>query len=444
MQEFIPPRNKYPQCMEYLGNNKYKCTENKFPIITVKPENLPIVCDLCPNKKQVNINSLADDDTIQYPGLFGLASNFGKAVINYAKSGFKNVTPEQYKNRLNICSTCEHYDNGRCKHVGCGCFLSTKAWLSSEKCPIDKWIDIRGFEMSNGEIYIPRQENPLSYIKTSKLIIDTYELVKILPTDIDIVVGSARSGMLPATTLACHYHRPLYSVDDAHMSYVGNGWRLKDFQLENPQKILLIEDTVYNGNTIDKCTNVIQNKYPNAQILKTVIYCHTRSLDHVNYYVAELNGNHYLEWNLFNSAMVQHAMIDFDGILCQDAKKEDDDDGEKYANFIKNAIPKNFVRRVPIRHIVTARMEKYRSETLYWLDKHGMKVEKLTMGNWEKLKHRTVQKVIDLKASEYLDSPLDIFVESCPYQAEEIFRITQKNVLCPEIGYVLSNNKSEN
>lgn len=460
---FIPGRNQYPECMEYLGDNKYKCRENKFPVLTVSPDKLPIICTMCPNKRQQNINSILIDekridsnaidenkDDSQYPSIFGLAKNFGKAMFNYAKSGFKNVTIEQYKDRLKICQgdidtqRCEHYDNGRCKHVNCGCFLSKKAWLSSEKCPINKWPDLKstGFWMPNGELFIPKKENPLSYIKTTQLIDNTYQLVKILPTDFDIIVGSARSGMLPATTLACHYHRPLFSVDDAQINYIGNGWRLKDFKLKEPNKILLVEDTVYNGNTINKCANIIQNKYPHAQILKVAIYCHTKSLDHVDYYISELNGNHYLEWNLFNSAMIKYAIIDFDGILCEDATREEDDDGEKYLNFIKNAIPKNFIRRIPIKHIVTARMEKYRSETLYWLDKHDMQVEKLTMGDWTSLSDRTIQKVIDMKSKTYLESDANIFIESCPYQAKAIFEITKKNVLCPEIGYVLSNGSN--
>ena len=45
------------------------------------------------------------------------------------KQLFKDIKP-QYKDRLKVCQgdvgipQCEHYDNGRCKHVDCGCFLS--------------------------------------------------------------------------------------------------------------------------------------------------------------------------------------------------------------------------------------------------------------------------------------------------------------------------------
>lgn len=93
----------------------------------------------------------------QYPSTITLAKNFGKAMLNYAKSGFKHVTVEQYKDRLNICQgdigvkKCEHYDNGRCKHVDCGCFLSKKAWLSTENCPLGKWPKIEDIKQDNKE-----------------------------------------------------------------------------------------------------------------------------------------------------------------------------------------------------------------------------------------------------------------------------------------------------
>jgi hypothetical protein len=94
---------------------------------------------------------------MKYPSTINLVKNFSKAMINYAKSGFKHVTVEQYKDRLKVCQgdigvqRCEHYDNGRCKHVDCGCFLSKKAWLATENCPIGKWLKIEDNKEDNKE-----------------------------------------------------------------------------------------------------------------------------------------------------------------------------------------------------------------------------------------------------------------------------------------------------
>ena len=46
---------------------------------------------------------------------------------------------DTYKRRINICTTCEHFDPtlNRCKL--CKCFLLLKAVLKEQKCPERKW-----------------------------------------------------------------------------------------------------------------------------------------------------------------------------------------------------------------------------------------------------------------------------------------------------------------
>lgn len=133
---------QYPKCMIKIDSNVYKCALNKFHPIIVKDKNLPIICHLCPLSTQLEVMS---NDNIKYPNTVQLAKNFIEAVIRYASSGFVNVNENEYKERLAICigtnnnTPCEYYDNGRCKHVDCGCFLSKKAWWASENCPENKW-----------------------------------------------------------------------------------------------------------------------------------------------------------------------------------------------------------------------------------------------------------------------------------------------------------------
>lgn len=69
--------------------------------------------------------------------IFKKIIRFLKAIKKYAGGGFKNVTLSEYTERLNICAVCPEQENGICKK--CGCFLSKKAWWSTEDCPIDKW-----------------------------------------------------------------------------------------------------------------------------------------------------------------------------------------------------------------------------------------------------------------------------------------------------------------
>lgn len=71
------------------------------------------------------------------------------SILNYATSGFKNVDEKIKLDRLNICKSCEYFNESlhQCRH--CGCFLQIKTSWASEKCPIDKW---------NSEIEVKNQE----------------------------------------------------------------------------------------------------------------------------------------------------------------------------------------------------------------------------------------------------------------------------------------------
>lgn len=67
----------------------------------------------------------------------GTAGRVILAGIKYTANGFQNVENAQYHKRLLVCATCDRNDNGKC--LECGCFLSIKAKMATEKCPLNKW-----------------------------------------------------------------------------------------------------------------------------------------------------------------------------------------------------------------------------------------------------------------------------------------------------------------
>jgi hypothetical protein len=111
-----------PDCMEQVGINQYKCKKLGFVIQT---NTLPIHCTLC--------------GSVKMPSVLDMAKNATKAAVNFVKDGFKRVTEEQYKERIEQCNKneCGQFVNGRC--AKCGCFLTLKAWAHSEECPLGFW-----------------------------------------------------------------------------------------------------------------------------------------------------------------------------------------------------------------------------------------------------------------------------------------------------------------
>lgn len=111
----------------------------------MKCENCPVKCGIhCEGE---NVPSICKDpkytDILQEkcngatPTIIQQMTNVMVSSLKYIAGGFHNVSDEEYEDRLKICKTCDRYNDGRC--LECGCYLSIKARMSTEKCPLDKW-----------------------------------------------------------------------------------------------------------------------------------------------------------------------------------------------------------------------------------------------------------------------------------------------------------------
>ncbi len=87
---------------------------------------------------------ISDNKSSVEPGIIRKLFNFSRAVARHVATGRKNVSEEEYEQRLLVCQSCEKCDTTRmiCKHKTCGCFLRVKALWQSEKCPLEKWENV--------------------------------------------------------------------------------------------------------------------------------------------------------------------------------------------------------------------------------------------------------------------------------------------------------------
>jgi len=370
----------------------------------------------------------------QIPGILE-AWNLALRLSEFAARGMRVIDVEHYQRRLAACDTCRFRSRNQC--LPCGHNLVARAADQACGCPLGQWNDPA-----------LRQESTDRWITEADLVADTHALAAVLPPDLTAVAGVARSGLLPATLLACRFHLPLYSATTDGLVAVGHGWRLgqgsragQTRTITGPalRKILLVEDTIFHGRTITSRAAAVHRQYPDAEILRAAIYVLPGAEQYADYIACSLPGPHYLEWNFFNSVMADQSAYDLDGIFCEDIPPGDDDDGPRYARAIRTARPRHYVRRVHIPLVATARLAKYRQPTLDWFERHGMRVDKLVMGPWANLAERNRPgEVARFKAAAYQASGLHLFVESCPQQAREIAELTGRRVLCPAAGRVIS------
>ena len=278
----------------------------------------------------------------------------------------------------------------------------------------------------------------MNFVTYAALNADLIANIGKIPQDIDVVVGIPRSGLLVANILSLYLNKPLCDFDSFLQGRIYNsgttknkcGW-VKDFS--EVRKVLIVEDTVCSGASINNAKKLFKQK--GLEYITPVwfaAYVWKRNANLVDIYFRDIDTPRAFEWNYLHIKLLESACFDIDGILCEDPTAEQNDDGEKYRDFLLNAKPK-FIPTQKIGCLVTSRLEKYRKETEAWLSKNGIQYGALYMMNVESAEERRrLGNHAEFKAGIYKQrKDMIFFVESEPQQAETICRLSRKAVFCP-------------
>lgn len=257
--------------------------------------------------------------------------------------------------------------------------------------------------------------------------------LNVLPRNFDLIVGIPRSGMLPANLLALYLNRPYTDIDSFLNGHIyKSGERGQFFDIKQFKKVLVVDDSIASGSAMQKSKDRLKALENDFDIKYCAIYVVPGKEKKVDYLFEVVPLPRYFQWNVFNHTSLEKACFDIDGVLCIDPTGEQNDDGEKYREFILNA-PPLFIPGAKIGTLVTSRLEKYRTETETWLKNNNIRYNELIMLDLPDMKARQkANNHAEHKAKYYMEKPYVLFIESSLSQALEINRITKKPVLCTE------------
>ena len=266
-----------------------------------------------------------------------------------------------------------------------------------------------------------------------------YLIPKLATLNLKGIIGVPRSGMLPATLCALWLNLPMYTVGhDGQLHIMSNssgfgGLRMQNFK-ERDGNILLIDDTLSSGGSMKRTLDCIDTT---ENIITCAVYANPKKLDKIDFYGLALHHPYILDWCFFNTSYMERTYLDFDGILCPNVPITVAQDESKYIDYITNAPP--IQHRLPslykIKGVVTARLEKYREATEYWLKKNNVEYDELHMFPTEREKERDsnhIEESSNFKADIYSKSSAFIFVESHKLEAKKIHEKSGKVVICPD------------
>ena len=287
----------------------------------------------------------------------------------------------------------------------------------------------------------------MNYQTTEDLNKDIKALVPKLPADLDLIVGVPRSGLLAANLLALYLNLPLTDIDGlCERRPLQTGQRFKKaIDFAACKKVLVVDDSINSGAQIQKVKSTIARANLPYKIYYAAVYATSESYKLIDYFSKIIDQPRYFEWNIMHHGpLLENSCVDLDGVLCRDPTDYENDDGENYRNFLRNVAPA-FRPSVEIGWIVTCRLEKYRDLTEDWLKKHVIRYRNLVMMDLPDKKTRLASGNHALfKAEVYKSTNAMLFIESSFNQAQEIARISGKEVLCTETNQMISGQTTQN
>lgn len=244
----------------------------------------------------------------------------------------------------------------------------------------------------------------------------------------DVVVGIPRSGMIPATMIATHLQLPLADCTGYARGIIHGR---SGIPAPGGSRVLLVDDSCNKGRAMARAERLLGSA---AKVTRLAVFgpYQVEASSVVDISFADCHGPRAFSWNMQKHIRLPRWGFDFDGVLCRDPTKDENDDGPRYMKFIEQA-EALFVPQRPIGHIVTGRLEKYRSHTEEWLRRRGIQWSSLTMMPYAtKAERMRVGGRGQWKATEVKKLGVEFFLESSPSQADIITREVGIPVWCTE------------
>ncbi len=281
-----------------------------------------------------------------------------------------------------------------------------------------------------------------SFVDMSQII--TRYLHKI-PTDVDLVVGIPRSGILPAITISLMLNLRYADLDrfldgrlsgagstKQHSGLIGNLWEARH--------VLVVDDSLNRGCAMREARERLSHLYPDIKFTFAAIYVVPDGRDEVDIAFEVVRLPRIFEWNFIHHVYLEHAFVDIDGVLCRDPLAYEKDGGPAYLRFMESAAPLYRPTR-SIACLITTRPEKYRPQTEAWLAHHGITYDRLIMHDPALTREPPgAGRDARFKGVAYRDSKAMLFIESEHAQALEIARISGKPVLSIERNEMVNPN----
>jgi orotate phosphoribosyltransferase len=241
--------------------------------------------------------------------------------------------------------------------------------------------------------------------------------------------------------LALYLNLPLTDVEglcESKTLYSGRRLSSGGLNLSKGCNVLIVDDSVCSGTQMNEVRERLFKSCLPHRIRYGAVYITPDGCKYVDFWYQIVDVPRVFEWNIMHHDILFNCCVDIDGILNRDPTPQENDDGEKYNEFMVNVKPL-IVPTKTIGWLVTCRLEKYRAITEAWLMQYGIRYNNLVMLDLpDKATRVGLGTHAEYKADVYKSTGAALFIESSMDQAHKIARLTGKYVLCTETGEMIT------
>jgi len=264
-----------------------------------------------------------------------------------------------------------------------------------------------------------------SFVSFNDLMCWTNDWVRSFSKTYDLVVGVPRSGLLVANIIALKLGLPLTTPTGFDNNQFWASKRIE--KVMNNKRVLLVDDSVESGKSIDEAFSFLSSYNTNCSITKAALIVTKSSAKMVDFHYKVVPQPRLFEWNIMHSKKGK-TCSDLDGVICENCPPKFDGNENLYVKWIQSAKP-YLIPSFELDAIVSSRLEKYRSETEDWLKKQDVHYKELILWDVESKASRK-GKHAQHKISWLLKLKPDLFFESSLWEAQQIHANTKIPTLC--------------
>jgi hypoxanthine phosphoribosyltransferase len=251
-----------------------------------------------------------------------------------------------------------------------------------------------------------------------------------LPADIDLVVGIPRSGLFPASMISLLRNIPLADLDgfiDGRILSAGRTRRNAnlDWDIGDFKKVLVVDDSVFSGGSMEEARRKISSKPSAANILFCAIYSDTETHPSADIVLESVPTPRMFQWNVFHHSLLARSCIDLDELILPPRNTSTLVSTPALDAWTPICVP---TKRV--QHLVTSYSSTERAEVEAYLDRLKIQYDQLWMQDAQEDSNQH-------KARVYRDIDAIVLLTSHDEAAAEIARQAHGPVLSLESQFIV-------